>query len=110
MLLILYIELYFVISALFYSENYLSKRFYSDEKEFFLSFVPKRIDEIIFTMIICGLIQYFCSYIFDFDEHLKRIFTNKIKIELDSALTEFNKKLKRNFIILISISIVVTIF
>ena len=110
MLLILYIELYFVISALFYSENYLSKRFYSDEKEFFLSFVPKRIDEIIFTMIICGLIQYFCSYIFDFDDHLRRIFTNKIKIELDSALTEFNKKLKRNFIILISISIVVTIF
>ena len=110
MLLILFIELYFVVSALFYSENYLSERFLSDEKEAFLSFVSKRIDEIIFTMIICGLIQYFCSYIFDIDDHLKRIFTNKIKIELDLALTEFTKKLKRNFIILIVISIVVTIF
>jgi len=110
MLLILYIELYFVISAFFYSENYLSDRFHSDEDVFFLSFVPKRIDEIIFTMIICGLIQYFCSYIFDMDDHLRRIFTNKIKIELDSALTEFSKRLKRNYIVLIVISMVVTIF
>ena len=110
MLLILFIELYFVISALFYSESYLSDRFYSNDKEFFLSFVSKRIDEIIFTLIICGIIQYFCSYFFDNDDYLRRIFTNKINKEMDSALAEFIKNIKRKFIILMAISITVTIF
>ena len=109
MLLILFIELYFVISALFYSESYLSDRFYSNDKEFFLSFVSKRIDEIIFTLIICGIIQYFCSYFFDNDDYLRRIFTNKINKEMDSALAEFIKNIKRKFIILMVISITVTI-
>ena len=110
MLLILFIELYFVISALFYSESYLSDRFYSNDNEFFLSFVSKRIDEIIFTLIICGIIQYFCSYFFDNDDYLRRIFTNKINKEMDSALAEFIKNIKRKFIILMAISITVTIF
>ena len=112
MLLVLFIELYFVISALFYTEDYLSDRFYSDDKEGFLSFVSKRIDEIIFTLIICGIIQYFCSYFFDNDDYLRRIFTNKIKIQkkLDTALAEFIKNIKIKFIILIVISIIVTIF
>ena len=110
MLLVLYIELYFIISALFYSEGYLSERFYSDEKEHFLSFVSKRIDEIIFTLIICGIIQYFCSYFFDNDDYLRRIFTNKINMEMDLALAEFTKNIKRKFIILIVISMIVTIF
>ena len=110
MLLVLYIELYFVISALFYSEGYFSERFYSDEKEHFLSFVSKRIDEIIFTLIICGIIQYFCSYFFDNDDYLRRIFTNKINMEMDLALADFTKNIKRKFIILIVISMIVTIF
>ena len=56
MYLVLTIELYFVITAFFYTQDYLSERFYSDEKEGFLSFIPKRLYEIIFTMIICGII------------------------------------------------------
>ena len=109
-LLVLFIELYFVISAFFYTEYYLSERFNLDEKENFFTFIPKRIDEIIFTMIICGIIEYFCSYFFDSDDYLRRIFTNKIKVKLDLALAEFIKNIKRKFIILIVISIIITIF
>ena len=110
MLLVLIIELYFTISAFFYTQDYLSERFYSDDKESFLSFVPKRLYEIIFTMIICGIIQYFCTYFFDCDDDLRRIFTNKIKISTDLALAKFIKNLKIKFIILIVISIIITIF
>ena len=110
MILILFIELYFVISALFYSQNYLSDRFFSDEKEGFLTFISKRIGEIILTLLICGIIQCLCSYFFEMDDHLKGIFKNKIKLELDLALSEFIKIVKRNYIILISICIVFTIF
>ena len=110
MYLVLTIELYFVITAFFYTQDYLSERFYSDEKEGFLSFIPKRLLEIIFTMIICGIIGYFCSYIFDNDDYLRRIFTNKININIDLALAEFIKSIRIKFIILIVISIIVTIF
>ena len=110
MLLVLIIEIYFMITALFYTESYLSDRFYSNEKESFLSFIPKRIYEIIITLIICGIIQYFCSYFFDNDDYLRRIFMNKIKIELDLALVEFIKNIKRKFYILIAISLIITIF
>ena len=110
MLLVLTIELYFVITAFFYTQDYLSERFYSDKKEGFLYFISKRLYEIIFTMIICGIISYFCTYIFDNDDYLRRILTNKIDIKLDLALTEFIKSLKIKFIILIVISIIITIF
>ena len=110
MLLILFIELYFVITALFYTETYLSERFYSDKKETFLSFIPNRLDKIIFTAIICGIIQYFCSYFFDIDDHLRRILKNTKKNQVDLALAQFVKNIKNKFIILIVISMIITIF
>ena len=110
MLLILFIEFYFVITALFYTETYLSERFYSDKKETFLSFIPNRLDKIIFTAIICGIIQYFCSYFFDIDDHLRRILKNTKKNQVDLALAQFVKNIKNKFIILIVISMIITIF
>jgi len=110
MILILFIELYFDLSALFYSQNYLSERFFSDEKEGFLTFISKRIGYIILTFVICGIIQCLVSYFFEMDDHLKEIFKNKIELELDLALSGLIKKIKRNYIILISICIAITIF
>ena len=110
MILILFIELYFDLSALFYSQNYLSERFFSDEKEGFLTFISKRIGYIILTFVICGIIQCLVSYFFEMDDHLKEIFKNKIELELDLALSGLIKKIKRNYIILICICIAITIF
>ena len=106
----LFIEFYFVITALFYTETYLSERFYSDKKETFLSFIPNRLDKIIFTAIICGILQYFCSYFFDIDDHLRRILKNTKKNQVDLALAQFVKNIKNKFIILIVISMIITIF
>ena len=110
MVLVLIIELYFVISALFYSETYLNERFLSNEKENFLSFIPNRINEIIYTVMINGIIKYFISYFFDNDDYLRRIFTKKLKFKEDKTLSKFIKNLKIKFIILIVISIIITIF
>jgi hypothetical protein len=110
MLLILIIELYFLITALFYTEDYISDLFYSDEKDGFLSFMSRRAYEIIYTMMIMGIIGYFCSYFFDSDEYLRRLFTKKIQANLNSALNDFVKMIKLKFIILIVISIIISIF
>ena len=75
MLLVMTIELYFVITALFYTEDYLSERFNSDEKENFFSFIPKRINAFIYTSIVNGIIGYFLTYFFDHEDFLRRIFT-----------------------------------
>ena len=72
--------------------------------------MPRRLYEIIYTMMIMGIIGYFCSYFFDSDEYLRRLFTKKIQANLNSALNDFVKMIKLKFIILIVISIIVTIF
>jgi len=83
MLLVMTIELYFLITAFFYTEGYLSDFFNSDEKDRFLSFISRRIYQIIITSIICGIIGYFCSYFFDNDDYLKRLFTQKMDMPLE---------------------------
>ena len=110
MYLILTIELYFLITAFFYTEGYISDLFNSDEKDGFLSFISRRFYEITITAIICGIIGYFGSYFFSSDDYLKRLFTKKIKVRLSIALNQFIKTLKIKFIILIAISITITLF
>ena len=56
--LCLTIELYLVINALFYTDDYLSERFNSDEPESFFSFIPKRINEFIYISCVNGVVSY----------------------------------------------------
>jgi hypothetical protein len=110
MYLIFTLEIYFVITAAFYTENYISDLFFSDEKDGFLSFISRRFYEITLSALICGVIGYFCTYFFDHDEYLKRLFTKKTNVKINLALNQFVKDLKIKFIILIAISIAFTIF
>lgn len=64
------IELYFIVNALFYTEDYLSERYNSTEEESFFSFIPNRINEFIYVSCINGVIAYLISYIFDNEETL----------------------------------------
>jgi hypothetical protein len=73
MLLIMTIELYFAITGLFYTEDYLSDRFNSNQKETFFSFIPKRINEFIYTSIVNGIIAYLFGYFFDNEEFLMQL-------------------------------------
>ena len=109
--LALTIELYFVINALFYTEDYLSERFNSDESETFFSFIPHRINEFIYISCVNGFIAVLIRYIFDNEEILKRIFRRKRKDKsLMEQLGEFMKEIKMKFIILIVINIIISIF
>ena len=110
MLLVLIIELYFCLTALFYTEVYLSELFFSDEKDGFLSFITRRIYEIVFTVIICGIIGYLCSYFLDNDDHFKVLLTQKNNIKIKLALNQFLKNIKIKLGIFILISFVFTIF
>ena len=101
------IELYFVINALFYNEEYLSALFKSEEEDSFFAFIPRRINEYIYTSAVSGIISYLIGYFFVEEVKLKRIFVRnrndemKIKYEL-SVLAE---SMRQRFIGLIIFSI-----
>ena len=111
LLFILTIELYMVINALFYNEEYLSNLFNSNEKETFFSFVPRRISHFLYCSFVNIIISYVISFFYMEEDKIKRIFIRfynddtKIKYELGYALKEIESRFKLFIIINIIISI-----
>ena len=105
------IELYFVINALFYNEEYLSELFNSNEPEHFFSFVPRRLSQFFYTSVVSIIISFLIGLFSIEEEKIKRIFIrfnkddSKIKIELISTL----KIIKKRFIIFIFFSLFLSI-
>ena len=109
---ILTIELYMVINALFYNEEYLSNLFNSKKKETFFSFVPRRISHFIYCSFVNIIISYLIGFFYMEEDKIKRIFIRfyndnlKIQYELVSALRE----IKSRFRLFLIISILISIF
>jgi hypothetical protein len=110
-ILIMTIEFYFVINALFYNEEYLSELFNSKKKDTFFSFIYRRINDYIYISAANGIISYIIGYFFIEDTKLKRIFVRnkneemKLKYELSILINNIGKR----FIILIFFSIFLSI-
>jgi hypothetical protein len=69
------ITLYFVVNGLFYSENYISELYHTNEKdETFFSFVPRTIDKIIYTTLVSIFIGYLTDFFFLNENKIKGIF------------------------------------
>ena len=101
---VLIIELYFIVNALFYNEDYLSELFNSDKEDSFFSFVPRRINQFIYTSSIKIIILYLINFFFMEEEKLKKIFVKfkndemKVKHELFIIVREIKNKLIFYFI------------
>ena len=114
LVLIMTIELYFVINALFYNEDYLTNLFYSTEEEKFYSFIVRRINHFIYTSTVSGIISYFVGYVFIEEEKIKKIFRRnkegdmKLQYELAIIVQEIRKKF--NTIIIFSLILTVICF
>ena len=111
LVLIITIELYFVISALFYNEDYLTDLFYSTEEEKFYSFIPRRFNDFIYTSTVSGIISYLIDFFFIDEIKFKKILIRnkkcelKMKYEISIIVTEIEKR----FLFLIYFSIFLTI-
>ena len=114
LVLIMTIELYFVINALFYNEDYLSDLFFSTEEEQMFSFVGRRFDEFIYTSTVSVVISYFVSYVFINEEKVKKIFRKneegdiKLKYKLSIIVDDMKKKF--NIIIIFSLGLTIICF
>ena len=111
LILIMTIELYFVINALFYNEEYLSELFNSNKKDSFFSFITRRFNQFIYTSFVNGVISYLIGYFFIEEEKLKRIITrNKdSRTKMMHAFSSLTKDIKQRFTILICVSIFLSI-
>ena len=110
-ILIITIELYFVINALFYNEEYLSELFNSNEEESFFSFVPRRFNQFMYTSAVSGIISYLVGYFFVDETKLKKIFirnkTEELRMKYELSLLA--KNIEQRFIGLILFSIFLSI-
>jgi len=110
-ILIITIELYFVINALFYNEEYLSELFNSNKEELFFSFVPRRFNQFMYTSAVSGIISYLVGYFFVDETKLKKIFirnkTEELRMKYELSLLA--KNIEQRFIGLILFSIFLSI-
>ena len=111
LVLLITIELYFTITALFYNEDYLTDLFYSTEEEKFFSFVSRRFNQFMYSMAVSGIITYLVGFFFVEENKIKKIFIRnrqsdlKMKYEISIVM----KDIERKFSSLIVFSIVLTI-
>ena len=110
-ILIMTIELYFVINAMFYNEDYLTDLFYSTEEEKFYSFIKRRFNHFIYTSAVSGIISYFVGYVFIDEEKIKKIFrrNKEGELKLKYELVVIVQNIGRKFIIIIVLSLVLTV-
>ena len=111
LILIIIIESYFTITALFYNEDYLTDLFYSSERDLFFSFIKRRYNDFFYTFFISGIIYYLLDFFFIEEKKIKKIF-NKNKnseLKIKNEIAKILQEIKIRFTILIFLSIFLTI-
>ena len=112
LVLFVIIELFFVINALFYSQEYLSELLFIEGKDSFFSFVPRKINHFIYIYTIIGIISYFIEYFFTGGKKIKKLFIRNKKgnINLNEEIWKVLSKMRIQLLSLIICSIFFTIF
>ncbi len=77
LLLILNIEICFVVNAMFINEDYVSSIFHSNKEENFISFFPRSIGRMIYTIFACIVVNYFFGCLFVEENKIKGIIRRK---------------------------------
>ena len=108
-ILFLNIIFYFVINGLFFSEEYVSELFNSDEEEKFFSFFPRSITRFIYTTIVSGIISIILDFIAVDEQKVKRLFLREKKntLQIRYEISQITADIKKNYLILIIICVVI---
>ena len=110
--LIVMVDLYFLVNALFYNEEYITDLYYSDEEETFFSFVPRSLNRIIYTSFASSVLDFIISLLFPSENKIKKILIRKkndIK-EMKHKVLISMKNIINNYWIFIIISYILTVF
>lgn len=111
-LLFLNIELYFVVNGLFYSEEYISKLFHSEEKETFFSFLKRSFERLLYTTVVGVIVESLIGFIFLDENRIKRIFKREKDnfVHLKYEIFQVIKNIKKRFIVFIILCFIIALF
>ena len=106
---LLNIILYFVINGLFYSEEYVSDLFNSDEEDGFFSFFPRSLSRFFYTTIVGVIIGFIVDFIAVDEKKVKRLFLREKKntLQIRYEISQITTDIKRNYIILMVICLII---
>ena len=110
--LIVMIDLYFLVNALFYNEDYIIDLYYSDEEETFFSFIPRSLNRIMYTSLASSVLDFIISLLFPTENKIKKILIrkkNNIK-EMKNKVLVTMENIINNYWIFIVISYLLTIY
>ena len=110
--LIVMIDLYLVVNALFYNEAYIRDLYYLDKEETFFSFVPRSLNRIVYTSLASEVLDFIISLLFPTENKIKKIMIRKKNNvrEMKDKIIISTKNIINNYVIFIIISYVLTIF
>ena len=111
-LLILDICLNLVVIGLFFSEEYLSELYNSDEEDNFFSFFPRTIDKLVYTTFITMVVGFIFNFFFLEEKKIIGIFNREKndKNALKENIVIFIKNLQRRYISFIILVFIILIF
>ena len=101
MLFILNINLYFVITGLFYSEEYIAELYKIKEKDdHFFSYIERSIDKLIYTTLVSIIVGYIIDLFFVDEKKLKGIFIREKENinNLRNKIIEFTKSISKMYL------------
>ena len=109
--LIVMLDLYFVVNALFYNEAYITDLYYLDEKETLFSFVPRSLNRIIYTSLSSSVLDFIISLLFPTENKIKKILIRKKnkKQEMKTKVFTTMKNIINNYLIFMIISYILSI-
>ena len=112
LLFLLNINLYLVVNGLFFSEEYISELFFSNEEETFFSYFPRSIGRFFYATLVGVIVGFIMDCIFIEEKKVKRIFlrekenTRQLKYEISLIAKQINKRYISFIVICFFISIV----
>ena len=109
--LIVMVDLYFVVNALFYNEEYIRDLYYLDEEETLFSFVPRSLNRIIYTSLASSVLDFIISLLFPTENKIKKILIRKKdkKQEMKTKVFVTMRNIINNYWLFIIISYIMTI-
>ena len=102
---LLYINLFFIVNGIFYSEDYISQVYHLEKKDKFFTFVPRSFSRFIYTFMVSTIIQFIIKCLFIEEKRFKRILIrekdniNELKYEMIKLINIMKERLITFFVI-----------
>ena len=110
-LLLLVIDLYLVVNALFFNEEYLSELYNSDEEETFFSYFPRSISRFFYATLVGYVVGIIMDCIFIEESKIRRIFLREKEdpLQLRYEISVNAKGIKNRYTVFIFLCIFISI-